>query len=226
MLYKISAFFCTVAIVLFFLITSIEAVLYWDKDYFQKEYEKHHIAASIGMDTEDLMLVTEKMMEYLKDKQENLNMKAMIQGEVREVFNEKEKAHMEDVKALFLSAIRIRRVSIGVIMVCCALFLKNKRMDKFFRWIRLGILLTIGWGIVLAGVISINFFQAFQVFHKIFFRNQLWILDPKTDILINIVPQPFFVDTAIRIGVVFVLASAGLWCICTYLLRRTKKTGV
>ena len=40
-------------------------------------------------------------------------------------------------------------------------------------------------------------------FHQIFFDNDLWILDPATDLLINIVPEPFFMDTALYIVLLF-----------------------
>ena len=50
---------------------------------------------------------------------------------------------------------------------------------------------------------SSNFTAAFNRFHEIFFDNDLWILDPATDLLINIVPEGFFVDTALRIGLLF-----------------------
>lgn len=225
-LYRVGAFFCTVAVIFILLITSIEAVLYWNKDYFAKEYEKYEIAASIGMNTQDLLTVTNEMMLYLKDGRDNLNIETTVEGKSREFFNEKEKAHMVDVKALFLAGIMLRRICIAVVGLCILMLAKEKQMNKLWRFFRIGVILFICVGIGLTAVISINFFEAFQVFHKIFFRNQLWILDPNTDLLINIVPQPFFVDTAIRIGGLFALSLVVLWCISTYLLKDSKKTGV
>ena len=69
--------------------------------------------------------------------------------------------------------------------------------------------LSIGTGLFfllsagIAGIISTDFSKYFVVFHQIFFDNDLWILNPATDLLINIVPEPFFMDTAIRIGLLF-----------------------
>ena len=57
--------------------------------------------------------------------------------------------------------------------------------------------------LVLIGIISTDFSKYFIIFHHIFFNNDLWILDPRTDMLINIVPEPFFMDTALRIAIVF-----------------------
>ena len=57
--------------------------------------------------------------------------------------------------------------------------------------------------VTMIGIISTDFSKYFIVFHKIFFNNDLWVLDPRTDMLINIVPEGFFFDTAARIALVF-----------------------
>ena len=56
---------------------------------------------------------------------------------------------------------------------------------------------------LLAAIVSTDFTKYFTVFHEIFFDNDLWLLNPNEDLLINIVPEPFFVDTAARIATVF-----------------------
>lgn len=76
---------------------------------------------------------------------------------------------------------------------------------------------------VLAAVISTDFTKYFVIFHKIFFDNDLWILDPATDLLINIVPEPFFMDTAARIGVTFGLMVLFLFAVCLAFILFTKK---
>ncbi|HSN67432.1 MAG TPA: DUF1461 domain-containing protein, partial [Fusibacter sp.] len=40
----------------------------------------------------------------------------------------------------------------------------------------------------------IDFDWAFRKFHEIFFTNDLWLLDPKTDRLIQMMPLEFFID--------------------------------
>ena len=52
------------------------------------------------------------------------------------------------------------------------------------------------------------FDKAFEVFHKIFFpQKQNWILNPKTDEIINVLPQKFFMNCAILIGVSILVFS-------------------
>ena len=80
---------------------------------------------------------------------------------------------------------------------------------------------------MLSAIISTNFTKYFILFHKIFFSNNLWILNPDTDRLINIVPEPFFIDTAIRIVAIFFGMIVCVYIICSILLKLgIKKTGV
>ena len=51
----------------------------------------------------------------------------------------------------------------------------------------------------------VDFTGAFYKFHALFFSDYEWILDNDTSRLINILPEGFFVDTAIRIVVIFIL---------------------
>ena len=64
-------------------------------------------------------------------------------------------------------------------------------------------LLCMGISLILGLIMSTDFTRYFTIFHQIFFDNDLWILNPATDLLINIVPEPFFMDTALYIGLVF-----------------------
>lgn len=38
-----------------------------------------------------------------------------------------------------------------------------------------------------------GFHRRFWIFHELIFTNDLWLLDPKTSVLINIVPEPYFI---------------------------------
>lgn len=55
-----------------------------------------------------------------------------------------------------------------------------------------GTVLFLGVTALLAGIISTDFTKYFIIFHKIFFTNDLWQLDPRTDLLINIVAGTIF----------------------------------
>jgi len=53
---------------------------------------------------------------------------------------------------------------------------------------------------------ALDFNSFWTSFHLLFFSNNLWLLDPSTDILIMMVPGEFFFDLVIRIILLFASA--------------------
>lgn len=207
---------CAFALMITLLITSIEAVTYWTPGYYEKEYRKYHVLEAVHMEMGDLLDVTEEMMAYLRGNREDLHVPTTVNGQPREFFSEREIAHMEDVRGLFLGAITIRRVCLVVILAALILLFATRAKVRHLlpRTICAGTLLFFALLAVLAAIISSNFSKYFIVFHHIFFDNDLWMLDPRTDLLINIVPEPFFMDTAARIGVTYGISVVAVFVIC------------
>lgn len=215
-----------------FLITAIEAVVYWTPGYFEKEYTKYHVLNDLPeMTMDDLLTVTEEMMAYLRDNREDLHVFTNMGGEYREFFNEREIAHMVDVKELFMGGLWIRRI--GLLFTAAfalgLLFWSRDHKDrKQMVKTKVPYALCLGTGIffaltlAIAGLVSTNFHKYFFIFHYIFFDNDLWILNPATDMLINIVPEPFFVDTAVRIALSFAAMVIAFLALNIYLYRRCK----
>ncbi len=139
----------------------------------------------------------------------------MIAGEEREVFGEREKLHMIDVKILFRQGYRLRNMGIGIIIMSILLILILSHHKKRDMWITMlySSILPIVLMIFLFILVQIDFYKYFTHFHEIFFTNDLWLLNPKTDVLIQMLPLGFFMD--ITIGVVswfigITLAMGGL----------------
>lgn len=215
--------FCLM-IILF--ITSVEAVVYWTPGYFEKEYTKYQVLDSLpAMTMDDLLDVTDEMMDYLKGKRDDLHVETTMGGEQREFFNDREIAHMEDVQVLFLKAIAIRRVCILLVILLLAFMAVTKACLRHVLPPSLCMGTGLFFGLVagLAWIISTDFTKYFVMFHHIFFTNDLWILDPATDMLINIVPEGFFMDTAGRIAMLFGGLSLALFFICLYFTIRNRR---
>lgn len=70
-----------------------------------------------------------------------------------------------------------------------------------------------------AGLVSADFNRYFTLFHHIFFDNDLWLLNPDTDRLINIVPLGFFMDTVLWIAVIFGIFMALLLGVSFFVWR-------
>lgn len=219
----IAAAFC-IMIVLF--VTSIQAVVYWTPGYFEKEYTKYQVLDSLPpMTMDDLLGVTHEMMDYLKGGRDNLHVMTTMGGQQQEFFNEREIAHMEDVRTLFLKTMSLRRICLALTVALLLLMAATKaRMGKVLpSSLCIGTGLFFGVVTVLSLIISTDFNKYFIMFHHMFFNNDLWILDPATDMLINIVPEGFFMDTAARIAALFGGLSLILFGICLFLAVKGRK---
>ena len=225
LLHNVLGILCGFALMIILLITSIEAVTYWTPGYYEKEYAKYGVLNDVHMEMDDLLDVTDEMMAYLRGSRENLHVPTIVDGQPREFFNDREIAHMEDVRGLFLGGLALRRISLGLIVACVILILLLKADIRRVlpKMICIGSALFFAVLAVLAGIISTDFNQYFILFHHIFFNNDLWMLNPDTDLLINIVPEPFFMDTAARIAMTYGISVLAVFAICFIILYYYRK---
>lgn len=197
----------SIAVIVILLITAFEIGAYSDYDWYEKEYEKYKVLDALEMEMEDAMHVTEEMMAYLRGNRADLVVNTIVDGEEREFFNDREKAHMIDVQNLFMGGLWIRRIAMLVFVLAIVVLIKTKAdwkrlLPKSFL-IGLGIFIGITAG---AGLLFLSDFNKyFTLFHEIFFSNDLWLLDPRTDLLIRMLPEGFFLDMVVRIGIIFLL---------------------
>ncbi len=196
-----------VALILFGFLASIYVVS-MDRGFYANEYEKNATNVVTKMSMEDLNYVTDNLLRYLSDDIDTLDMTAVIDGENREVFDEREKAHMIDVKDLFL-LLRNIIVSLGAVAVfalICGIFLAKwdflKKLSKSFFKTAVVFIIAVG---ALGGMVALNFNSFWISFHEIFFTNDLWQLDPDVSVMINMFPQNFFFTVCVRILIYFVV---------------------
>ena len=131
-----------------------------------------------------------------------------------DIYSQKEILHMKDVKFVIISIINIAQILI-IIFCATSLYLvvyHKTHLDKI-------VLHSLFWFIsllIILGASFILFFeQVFLIFHKIVFRNDLWMLNPNQDYLLMMYPEDFFRDVAILI-----LASSFLLNVIVYFLLR------
>lgn len=212
------------------LLTSVEWTAF-DRNFYADQYQKGGQAASIGISEEALMEVTDGLLEYLRGERVALDMQAEIMGEVRPVFNERECAHMVDVQVLFVNGFRLRWIALAVAAGSLAALIALRRKKAIPILGRCCFWATVALGALLAALgiaLAIDFNGVFTQFHLLFFNNDLWILDPRTDILIQMVPQAFFVATATRIVITLaiglvVTAALGFWAMRAKVFRKEVK---
>jgi integral membrane protein (TIGR01906 family) len=175
--------------------------------FFHSEYSKLDTAQNIGISEEDLTKVTDKLLNYTTDTDDNLDIQAEIQGQMQEVFGQREKDHMVDVKVLYLGARNVRTVSLicAVLLFTAAFIIGRKHtwqsLCKSFLWVSAGFVVFVA---AIGIYAAIDFTSFWTNFHHVFFTNDLWLLDPRTDVLIQMVPEQFFSDLVTRIIVRFI----------------------
>ena len=119
-------------------------------------------------------------------------------GGVQPAFSEKENAHLADVRGLVTALKACRYVAGGgAAAVVAALYLLKKKerpavLQSAVRGFALSALFLLGVGLMLAVWGVLNFPGLFWTFHQIAFRNDLWLLDPQKDLLMALMPLPFF----------------------------------
>ena len=207
-------------LILGLLLTSFQLAIYGDADYgfYEREYKSYGVAKILNMTDSDVMKVTEYMMAYLIGKEEELTIDVMVDGEYQDFFNEQDRLHMADVRNLFLGGLKLRNFCIIasvllLILIALGKFWSDKKLgvDRFFLsmgslyfWGHLRALFIIAFfAIIIAVACALDFDSSFRLFHKLFFTNDLWIFDPTTDYMINMLPEGFFFDFVIRIAGIF-----------------------
>lgn len=184
------------------LLTTVEVVTF-NTDYFLSKFEEYNISKVTRIKEENLKDITDKLLGYLKDDTNNLEIRSSIDGEKREVFNEKEKLHMIDVKNLFIKGKNIRNISI-VLVAISLIILKNDRLSLSKTLMTSSIFSFLAIA-VLSVMIYVDFDKYFTYFHEIFFTNDLWLLNPNTDVLIQMLPIEFFYSIATKISIIFII---------------------
>ncbi|HIW49210.1 MAG TPA: TIGR01906 family membrane protein [Firmicutes bacterium] len=195
------------AIVVILTVTDVKVL--HDYGFFAEEYEKNKVPESTGISLDDLMLVTRQLLHYMTGQQDELQISVTVQGQQRPFFSERELSHMVDVRNLTLLGRQVRNGCV-IFLAAGAVILgwKEEGRRRLCRVMAVALPLVLAIGALLAYGVSRDFTAAFLRFHEIFFTNDLWLLDPSVDLLVNIVPEAFFADTALRIGINSAVALA------------------
>ena len=200
---------------------SILEGLMFDRRFFAAQYEKYGQAQVIGMSQEDLMRATDKLLLHMEGKSEDMVVIATVNGVQREVFNEQETVHMQDVNRLIVGFSTFRYIAFGVAGAAVLSFFfvcKRRRMVQICKIVlTAGLCLAVVFG-VLGFWAALDFSSFWTGFHHLLFTNDLWLMDPNTSIMINMFPAQFFSNfimtflgrAAWGIGLPMLICGAGL----------------
>jgi len=170
-------------------------------------FQKYDVSQTTGLAEVELETAAAGLISYFNSDDEDITLTVVKDGEPFELFNEREAAHLRDVKDLIWLDYRfLLGTLIYTLGYAGVSLLWGKDWRQLVRgvvWgsgITLALMLALGLGILL------GFDQLFWQFHIISFANELWQLDPARDYLIMLFPRDFWYDAAMFCA----LATAGI----------------
>ena len=228
--HNIVAFICGLCLLLILLITATQAVCFWIPNWWHNEYAKYDTPSNVRgeMSLDDAVHVTEDMLDYCIGRLDTLDdTEATIDGVTAPFFTDREKAHLADCRELFLKGIKARVIACLLLAAFIIYIYIHNGKQNTARLLAVGYLRSLGFIAVLSAVIAvlcvIDFTRVFTEFHHIFFDNDLWILYPDKDNLINIMQEDVFSDAAMWIAGIWLAADAVFAAISVFVLKNSRK---
>jgi integral membrane protein (TIGR01906 family) len=174
-----------------------------------------------GLSLAELDRSAANIVDYFEDDRDLLRIRVVDDGEEEALFSSKEVQHMRDVKSLMQAVFRANEVSLAFVLTYIA---------GVFAWAGAGSLRRLAWealagmGVAVAcvGVVglfaAIGFDSTWRQFHELVFSNDLWQLNPATDRLIQMFPEPFwkretFILAGITIGEAVAIVAVAVACL-------------
>ena len=190
--------------------------------FFTWQYNRLGVSETIQVEHDELMRVTGELLDYMRGRRDTIeDITAVVAGEERIFFSYIEVKHMVDVLDLYNIAFMVRNVAffVAVAFVLAMILLRHRVLYMLARCSREVMAAFLIISAIVVGLIALNFDRAFVIFHLIFFNNDYWILDPRVDLLINMVPIYFFIHISIFIALVMVISSVAIIVAATLYLR-------
>lgn len=208
------AILASIALFVTIVFTCIQWVAF-DENRYAAGQQKYGIPEAAGMSADEVRTVMHELLLYCRGDRDNLDMQAVINGQMREVFDEREKEHMVDVQKLFVRGFVLRTVMIVAFfffLLVLIYFARKRTLRELARgWIItvsvLGVLL-----VALGIYFAVDFDQAWTQFHLIFFTNDLWLLYDNEMLIVLLLPlfdgivQAVMIYSAVSLAVVTALA--------------------
>jgi len=187
-----------------FLVTSAVRGVALNRGFYLDEFNKYNVGQVTGLPPDELNRVAQSFIDYFQGDPGRLDVIVQTSRGTDFLFNEREIAHMVDVQTLMRIFLRGWTISAVALVVCIVLIVivdPPTGARELMRAVAVGgALLVVAVGALgLAAVI--DFDRLFVQFHLLSFSNDLWLLDPRTDRLIQLFPEGFFYDSAIRMAV-------------------------
>ena len=173
-------------------------------------FDRHNVTQRSGITTEGLRAVGQEIQDYFNSDTEPLLVVAEVNGQRTTLFSDQEVEHMADVKGMFHLTWQVQTGSALFLLLLGSIGAVRFRSGAWSlvgRWLRNGAALTIAAVLILGTISAVAFGPLFTAFHRLGFRNNLWLLDPRTDPLVQIFPFGFWRDVTLLIGLAAIVEA-------------------
>ncbi|MDO5022214.1 MAG: TIGR01906 family membrane protein [Eubacteriales bacterium] len=146
---------------------------------------------------EKYKIIAEDISQYLSGKKEKLDM-AEPNQDGESLISEREILHMKDVRGLVKTGLAFLWPILLVLLVFLVLLLAHKKGLMYIssKTVEASYLIGVGAFLLLLTALAVaylgDFDGLFEAFHRLLFTNDLWLLNENEDILLQLMPEPFF----------------------------------
>lgn len=186
----------------FFLLFSFSTeAMSQDQAYYVAQMEKNGIPDVTGKSMDSLSEISSALRAYLKRGEGDI---------LAPYFSVSEIDHMVDVYALFKLMRTLTVFILGLAALCLYILSLRTGWSRALKMTgesAIGVLVTL---LLFSIIVALNFHAAWFKFHQIFFSNDLWLMDPEKDLMIQMLPEPFFFGMVKRIGLTVLAGMIGL----------------
>ncbi|MGM0378793.1 MAG: TIGR01906 family membrane protein [Bacillota bacterium] len=185
---------------------------------YNTDYIYENMTKKLNISDSDYMKISKNLTSFLKNNKNDLDFYINLNNERVKTFNKKEIKHMKDVQNIYYN-LGILKYIIVFILLASIIF---SRID-FLKSIYYSTSISLVFTSILFILIYFSFNKTFILFHKLAFSNDLWLLNPNTDLLINLVPESFFINISKNIIKLFIFINIILSVISKLILNYINK---
>ena len=208
-------------ILIILLILDIPIILYlfnfnsfaFNENFYKEEFKKYGIYNKLK--DYDVEKVNKNVLDYLKCQNSELTDNGF--------FNEREKKHLKDVKAIMQFILFIFYFSIVLFLsLLISLIMLDRNTKSIIKNAGIVFLfsgfLTFLDGFIFLLLAKFNFNFVFELMHETFFKAGTYVFDPSLENIIVLYPQQFFYDIATNIVVNTLVLSFFLFLIGLFII--------
>jgi integral membrane protein (TIGR01906 family) len=179
------------------LITTNVRFLAGEVRFYERGFRAHDAELTTGLPLSELDRSAAEIVAYFENDARDLRILVNRDGEETGLYTQREIDHMRDVKSLMRAIFRLNEITLAYVLTyVTAVFLwaggapLRRLALETLGGLAVGVLIVV----VAGGLAAVGFEQAWSQFHAIFFSAGSWQFNTRTDRLIQMFPEPFWLE--------------------------------